>query len=54
MTVTAGKLTAKVQLSQSRRKALVEGTWDSTALLLANADKTAETAKKLAYTSNFS
>jgi 3-isopropylmalate/(R)-2-methylmalate dehydratase small subunit len=49
MTVKAGALVVAVKLPESRRKALVEGTWDSTALLLANADKVKATAQKLGY-----
>jgi 3-isopropylmalate/(R)-2-methylmalate dehydratase small subunit len=37
MEVKAEGLTVKVTMPPSRRNALVEGTWDSTALLLANA-----------------
>ncbi|NNM67502.1 MAG: 3-isopropylmalate dehydratase small subunit [Spirochaetales bacterium] len=49
MSVQAGSLVVPVKLPESRRKALVEGTWDSTALLLANADKVKATAQKLGY-----
>lgn len=49
MTVTAGPLTVKVAMPASRRDALLKGTWDGTGLLLANAEKTAATARKLAY-----
>ena len=45
--VRAGKLTVKVNMPPSRRNALVEGTWDSTALLLANADKVKVAAGRL-------
>jgi hypothetical protein len=39
----------KVSLPESRRDALTKGTWDGTGLLIANADKVAATAAKLAY-----
>ncbi len=38
-----------VQLSSTRRNALMEGSWDSTSLLVANAEKVRETAAKLPY-----
>ena len=37
MEVRAEGVTVKVTMPPSRRNALLEGTWDSTALLLANA-----------------
>jgi len=49
MTVKAGPLTVKVALAESRRDALLKGTWDGTGLLIANAEKVAATASKLAY-----
>jgi 3-isopropylmalate/(R)-2-methylmalate dehydratase small subunit len=42
------------QMAEPKRQSLVTGTWDSTGLLLANAAKTAETAKRLPYVSGFS
>lgn len=53
LTVTAGSLSVKVSLPESRRQALVEGTWDSTGLLMANADKVKSTASKLPYMTAF-
>jgi 3-isopropylmalate/(R)-2-methylmalate dehydratase small subunit len=53
MEVRAGGLSVKVTLPESRRKALTEGTWDSTGLLAANADKVAANAKKLAYMNGY-
>ncbi len=41
------------QMPEPKRQALLSGTWDSTGLLLANASKTAETAKRLPYLSGF-
>ena len=49
--VRAGKLVVKVTMPPSRRNALVEGTWDSTALLLANADKVKTAAGRLPHPS---
>jgi 3-isopropylmalate/(R)-2-methylmalate dehydratase small subunit len=43
----------KFEIHESKRNALVNGTWDSTGLLLANAGKTAEVAKKLPYVNGF-
>jgi 3-isopropylmalate/(R)-2-methylmalate dehydratase small subunit len=53
MTVKAGGLTVKVSLPDSRRKALMEGTWDSTGILQANADKVAALVGRLPYIKNF-
>lgn len=49
MKVVAGELEIPVSMPESRRSALVEGIWDSTALLLANADKVKQVAKSLPY-----
>jgi 3-isopropylmalate/(R)-2-methylmalate dehydratase small subunit len=48
MTLSGAGLSVKVAMPESRRKALTEGTWDSTGLLLANADKVKALAEKLA------
>lgn len=48
-----GKETTKFDIHESKRNALVNGTWDSTGLLLGNASKTAGIAKKLPYVSGF-
>jgi 3-isopropylmalate/(R)-2-methylmalate dehydratase small subunit len=48
-----GKEATKFDIHESKRNALVNGTWDSTGLLLANAGKTAAVAKKLPYVSGF-
>jgi 3-isopropylmalate/(R)-2-methylmalate dehydratase small subunit len=48
-----GKEHLKFDIHESKRNALVNGTWDSTSLLLANAPKTADVAKKLPYVSGF-
>jgi len=49
MKVIAGDLEISVTMPESRRSALIEGIWDSTALLLANVDKVKKTAASLAY-----
>ncbi len=41
MTINGGGLLVKISMPASRRKAMMEGAWDSTGLLLANADKVA-------------
>ena len=48
-----GKELMKFDIHESKRNALINGTWDSTSLLLANAGKTAEVAKRLPYVSGF-
>jgi 3-isopropylmalate/(R)-2-methylmalate dehydratase small subunit len=53
MTITGGGLNVKIALPDSRRKALMEGTWDSTGILQANADKVAALVGKLPYINNF-
>ena len=47
LTVKAGSLSVPVTMLASRRRALIEGTWDSTSMLLANADKVKETSERL-------
>ena len=47
MTVSAGGLKVPVTMPPSRRKALVEGTWDSTGMLIANADKVKAVSERL-------
>lgn len=51
MEVSAGSLQVKVSMPPSRRNALIEGTWDSTALLLANAGLVESAAAKLPHPS---
>jgi 3-isopropylmalate/(R)-2-methylmalate dehydratase small subunit len=51
--MSEGKEYLKFDIHESKRNALVNGTWDSTGLLLGNAGKTAEVAKKLPYLSGF-
>jgi len=47
LTVKAGSLSVPVTMLASRRNALVEGTWDSMGMLLANADKVKEASERL-------
>jgi 3-isopropylmalate/(R)-2-methylmalate dehydratase small subunit len=51
--MSEGKEYLKFDIHESKRNALVNGTWDSTSLLLANAGKTAEVAGKLPYVGGF-
>ncbi|MFC4407576.1 3-isopropylmalate dehydratase small subunit [Haloarchaeobius iranensis] len=48
-TVTYGDTTVDVTVDDAQRKALVEGVWDTTALMKANAEAVAETAASLPY-----
>ena len=47
------KTLTKIEIQESKRNALVNGTWDSTGLLLANASKTADVARRLPYIAGF-
>jgi len=49
MVLKAGDIEVQVAMPDGRRKALVEGIWDSTSLLLGNGDRVKETAAKLPY-----
>ena len=48
-TVTYGGKTVDVAVDDAQRKALVEGVWDTTALMKANTDAVRETAEALPY-----
>ena len=48
-TVTYGDRTVDVEVDEAQRKALVEGIWDTTALMKSNTDAIAETAASLPY-----
>jgi len=48
-TVTYGDTTVDVEVDDAQRKALVEGIWDTTALMKANENAIAETAANLPY-----
>jgi len=47
--VTYGDTTIDVTVDEAQRKALVEGVWDTTALMKSNADAVREKAKELPY-----
>jgi len=51
-TVTYGGETVEVEVDDAQRKALVEGIWDTTALMKSNADAVRETAASLPYVEN--
>ena len=51
-TVTYGDRTVDVEVDEAQRKALVEGIWDTTALMKSNTDAIAETAASLPYVEN--
>lgn len=51
--VVEGGEAVPFQMPEPKRQSLLTGTWDSTGLLLANAAKTADIAKKLPYVSRW-
>jgi 3-isopropylmalate/(R)-2-methylmalate dehydratase small subunit len=51
--IAGGSEVVPFEMPEPKRQSLLSGTWDSTGLLLANAAKTAETAKKLPYVSSW-
>ena len=51
-TVTYDGRTVDVEVDEAQRKALVEGIWDTTALMKSNTDAIAETAASLPYVEN--
>lgn len=51
--VLCGSKTYDIEIPESRRQALTEGTWDSTSLLLDRLDKARESAAALPYMNNF-
>jgi 3-isopropylmalate/(R)-2-methylmalate dehydratase small subunit len=48
-TITYGDSTVEVDVDEAQRKALVEGIWDTTALMKSNRESIAETAASLPY-----
>ena len=52
-TLSFGEQSFSVAMPESARKALIEGSWDSTAMLRANLDKTRTTAGRLPYMTGF-
>lgn len=53
MLVKGAELELKISLPDSRRKALIEGTWDSTGVLVGNVDKVKATVARLPYMNNY-
>ncbi len=53
MTVSGAGESFAVKMPESRRRALLAGTWDSTALLLANRDQVAAAAARLPYMTGY-
>lgn len=51
--VRCGESLYDISIPESRRQALIEGTWDSTSLLLDRLDKAKATATSLPYMNNF-
>ncbi|HTM07399.1 MAG TPA: 3-isopropylmalate dehydratase small subunit [Verrucomicrobiae bacterium] len=51
--LTYGQKAISVEIPETYRKALVDGSWDSTGMLRANLDKVKATAAKLPYLSGF-
>jgi 3-isopropylmalate/(R)-2-methylmalate dehydratase small subunit len=49
MKLKAGGREIAIEMPAGRRKALVDGIWDSTSMLVANSDKVKETAARLPY-----
>ncbi|KGE72033.1 3-isopropylmalate dehydratase small subunit [Spirochaeta lutea] len=47
--IRGADMIVKVSMPESRRQALLEGTWDSTSLLMSNADRVKKIAAKLPY-----
>lgn len=54
MTIQGGALKVAIAMPAPKKSALVEGTWDSTGLLVGNADKVKAVVEKLPYMSDFS
>ncbi len=52
-TLTAGPLNLTADLPEAYRNALIAGTWDSTAVMLANKEQIRKTAQSLPYMNNF-
>jgi 3-isopropylmalate/(R)-2-methylmalate dehydratase small subunit len=53
-TLVFGETRIPIDIPESHRKALTEGTWDSTSMLLGNLDKVKRTASRLPYVAGFS
>ncbi len=53
MEVRGGNLTIPIEMPENRRRALLEGHWDSTSVLVANLDKVRSVYERLPYTRNY-
>ncbi|MCB1741232.1 MAG: 3-isopropylmalate dehydratase small subunit [Gammaproteobacteria bacterium] len=53
MVISGANLRIPVELPENRRKALLDGHWDTTGVLLENVDKTREVYERLPYTHGY-
>ena len=53
MRLTGGNLEVDVEMPENRRRALLQGHWDSTGILVGNADAVREVYERLPYTSGY-
>ena len=53
MRLTGGNLEVEVEMPENRRRALLQGHWDSTGILVGNAQGVREVYERLPYTSGY-